>query len=187
MTLGPHWHAPGASSGRLRGNEPGLARPDLTSLTRGGIGTDPRPRLGVHSAALTRRGDGRSALMAPGCVHVQAVPLHNCPVHLCGARHRLTVSEAAGFKSACACRQRESQCRDVHIAQSRSPLHSDGDRRAGGNAPPQRFPPASESKRGSSEARSTSTSATRAVRHGVMRRIGYPTGTGRRVWRLPAS
>jgi hypothetical protein len=71
-TLGPHWHAPGASSGRLRGNEPGLRAsgwpdPDLTSLTRGGIGTEPRPRLGVHSAALTRRGDGRSALMAPGC------------------------------------------------------------------------------------------------------------------------
>jgi hypothetical protein len=29
MTLGPHWHAPGASSGRLRGNEPGLARTRL--------------------------------------------------------------------------------------------------------------------------------------------------------------
>jgi hypothetical protein len=56
-------HGPRAAYDARRprpGDEPGLARPDLTSLTRGGIGTDPRPRLGVHSAALTLRGDGRS-------------------------------------------------------------------------------------------------------------------------------
>ena len=66
---------------------PAGARPDLTSprrLTRGGIGTEPRPRLGVHSAVLTRWGDGRSALMTPGCATSRlchcTIVLYTCAV-----------------------------------------------------------------------------------------------------------